>query len=105
MVVGPRGRRPLTRPAALLGQSADTPFPLQRERIRHDEILVVMGGDVLRLRDPDGNLVREETLAAASQGLTSASASEIIDCLSAAVLNQTIDKQHVQCTLLVARKK
>jgi serine phosphatase RsbU (regulator of sigma subunit) len=105
IVVGSRGIRPLTRPAALLGLSADTPFTIQRERIREDEILVVIGGNLMRLRDHEGNCIREETLAAPIQGLTSSTASEIIDCLRVAVQNRIAPEQNVHATFLVARRK
>jgi hypothetical protein len=105
MIVGMRGVRPLTRPAPLLGANADTPFPLQRDRIHDDEVLVVTSGNLAQLCNPDGNALREENLATAIQGLTSASANEIVECLRTTALNYGAIEQRVNCTFVVARRK
>jgi phosphoserine phosphatase RsbU/P len=109
-IVGPRGMRPLTHAAALLGLGPDTRFPSQRTRLQADELLVLASSGVFRVRDEQGELIRDEQLADVlrrhlQSAESTSSAQQLVDHLRAFLLAFMHGTDLPECTLLVARRK
>jgi serine phosphatase RsbU (regulator of sigma subunit) len=103
-VVGERGLRTLTRPAALLGQSPDTVFPAQQARLLRDEMLVVVSGGAFGMCDSEGEVLRKERITSGLRALTAASAQEVVDRVRSVILTQARGEAFATGTVLVAKR-